>query len=187
MGVGITANGGPHSPQDTKARQRPLAQGGGLCPPRTSVGALLRAQGSLYPEKIVRRISAQSELRISGNIRNVFRPDLGNAKQKRTEREIQSWRGSCPSASMATMEQRGNSPLIYGGVQGRRRSREALSPSLPVALECRRGNDWDGDLHQQSCYRQHQLSPPLCSGVTPLLPAVTSTETWCSTLYIISR
>ena len=42
------------------------------------------------------KISAQSELRISRNIRNSFRPDLGNAKQKRTEREIQSRRGSCP-------------------------------------------------------------------------------------------
>ena len=28
--------------------------------------------------------------------------------------------------------------------------------------------DHDGDLHQQPCYRQHQLSPPLCSGVTSL-------------------
>ena len=58
------------------------------------------------------KISAQSELRISGNIRNGFRPDLGNAKQKRTEREIQSRRGSRPSAAMEAMDQRGNSPPI---------------------------------------------------------------------------
>ena len=37
---------------------------------------------------------AQSELRTSGNIRNGFRPDQGNAKQKRIERGIQSRRGS---------------------------------------------------------------------------------------------
>ena len=50
------------------------------------------------------KISAQSELRISGNIRKGFRPDLGNAKQKRTEREIQSRRGSRPSAAMEAMD-----------------------------------------------------------------------------------
>ena len=54
------------------------------------------------------KISAQSELQISRNIRNSFRPDLGNAKQKRTEREIQSRRGSGPSAAMETKDQRGN-------------------------------------------------------------------------------
>ena len=57
-------------------------------------------------------ISAQSELRISQNIRNGFRPDQKNAKQKRTEREIQSRWGSCPSAAMEAMDQRGNSPPI---------------------------------------------------------------------------
>mgnify|MGYP005829255121 CR=1 FL=1 len=36
-------------------------------------------------------------------------------------------------------------------------------------------------------HHQHQLSPPLCSGVTPLLPVVISTWTWCSTPYIISQ
>ena len=35
-------------------------------------------------------------------------------KQKRTEREIQSRRGSRPSAIMEAMDQRGNSPPIYG-------------------------------------------------------------------------
>jgi hypothetical protein len=58
------------------------------------------------------KISAQSELRISGNLRNGEGPDLENAKQKRTEREIQSRRGSCPSATMEAMDQRGNSPPI---------------------------------------------------------------------------
>ena len=42
--------------------------------------------------------------------------------------------------------------------------------SLSVAPERRRGNHRDGDLHQQLRRRQHQLSPPLCSGVTPLFP-----------------
>jgi len=96
LGVGITANGGPHPPQDTWARPRAQVHRGGLCSPRMSVGALLRAQGSLYPEKNRVKISAQSELRISRNIRNGFWSDLGNAKHKRTEREIQPRRGDNP-------------------------------------------------------------------------------------------
>ena len=45
-------------------------------------------------------------------IRHDFRPDLGYAKQKRIEREVQSRRGSRPSAAMEAMDQRGNSPPI---------------------------------------------------------------------------
>ena len=58
------------------------------------------------------KISAQSELHVSRNIRNGFRPDLRNAKLKRPEREIQSRRGAHPSAIMEAMDQRGNSPPI---------------------------------------------------------------------------
>ena len=49
----------------------------------------------------------------------------------------------------------GKPSFHLGGGQGRRRRRGAVSPSLPVAPECRWGKDRDGDLHQQSCYRQH--------------------------------
>ena len=52
----------------------------------------------------------QSELRISGNIRNSFWLEYRNAKQKITEREIQSRRGSSPPGAMVAMDQRGNSP-----------------------------------------------------------------------------
>jgi hypothetical protein len=63
-------------------------------------------------DKNLVKISVQSKLRISRNLRNREGPDLGNAKQKRTEREIQSRRGSRPSAAMEAMDQRGNSPPI---------------------------------------------------------------------------
>ncbi|KAE8809596.1 40S ribosomal protein S5-1 [Hordeum vulgare] len=46
------------------------------------------------------------------NLRNHEGPDLGSAKQKRTERDIQSQRESRPSAAMEAMEQRGDSPPI---------------------------------------------------------------------------
>ena len=47
-----------HTGHNTPGRQRPLARGGGLCPPRTSVGPLLRSQGSLYPKKSCKNLSA---------------------------------------------------------------------------------------------------------------------------------
>ena len=62
-----------------------------------------------------------------------------------------------------------------GGGQGRRRRRGLSPPRFRCRRSATGGNDRDDDLHQQSCYRQHQLSPPLCSVVTPLLPAVIST------------
>ena len=49
--------------------------------------------------------SAQSELRISGYKRNGERPDLRAQKQRETERQIQSRRGSHPSAAMEAMDQ----------------------------------------------------------------------------------
>ena len=76
------------------------------------------------------KISAQSELRISWNIRNGFWPYLGSAKQKRIEREIQSWRGSRPSTAREAMDQRGNSPPI----QGEAKENKKEGGSLPLSL-----------------------------------------------------
>ena len=56
-------------------------------------------------KKIWAKVSIQSELRISGNLRNGERAESKNAE---TERQIQSRRGSRPSHAMETMDQRGN-------------------------------------------------------------------------------
>ena len=57
-----------HNPHDTSRRApRAQARPGGLCPPRTSVGDLLK-------------ISVRSELRISWNIRNGLRPENRTVK-----------------------------------------------------------------------------------------------------------
>ena len=107
LGVGITANGGPHRPRYTRVRPRPLARGGGCSSPHMTVGVVVRAQGSLYPaKKLCKKINVirVTDLR---NIRNGFWPDLGDMKQKRIEREIQSRRGSRPSAAMETKYHRG--------------------------------------------------------------------------------
>ena len=52
---------GGHSPP---GRARGARSPSGLCSPRTLVGPLLRAQGSLYPKKNRVKISEQLELRI---------------------------------------------------------------------------------------------------------------------------
>ena len=79
---------------------------------RKAVGALLSPQESQYPDKIRVQISTQSDLRISGNIRNGERPESRTQKQRETERQIQSRRGSRPSHAMGAKDQRGNpSPI----------------------------------------------------------------------------
>ena len=86
------------------------APGGRACPGPSwpllkAVGALLLPQESQYPDKNRLQISAQSELRISGNLRNSERAQSGTQKQKETERQIQSRRGSRSSAAMEAMDQ----------------------------------------------------------------------------------
>ena len=146
-----------------------------LWPPHRSVGGALKLQGSLYPDKNRVKISAQSELRISGFLRNGETLENGNTKQKRTEREIQSRRGSRPSTAMDSMDQMGNSPPSRGEAKEEEEG-GWLSPPLSRWRRSAAGaRIIDDNLHQQSCYHQHQLSPPLCSGVTSLLPVVIST------------
>src|SRR3989337_3505863 len=92
----------------------------------------------------------------------------GTRNRRETERDLIA-EGLLPSGSHGGHGPEGKLSSSRGGGQARRRRRGALSPSLPVAPERRRGNHRDGDLHQQLRHRQHQLSPPLCSSVTPLL------------------
>ena len=73
-------------------------------PPRKAVGALLSPKEIKYPDRNCVKISAQSELRVSGNIRNGERPESGTQKQRETERQVQSRRGSRPSATMEAMD-----------------------------------------------------------------------------------
>ena len=121
------------------------------------------------------KISAQSELWISRNIRNNLRPDLGSAKQKRTEREIQSRRGSRPSAAMETMDQRGNPPPIWGGEAKVEEEGGGLSPPHFRWRRSATGATIVTAIYISNLATVNTNSPPLCSGVTPLLPAVIST------------
>jgi hypothetical protein len=76
------------------------------------------------------KISAQSELRISGNIRNAERPENRNVKQKRIEREIQSRRGSCPPGAMVAMDQRVTLLPSRGKAKQEEEEGGGLSPPL---------------------------------------------------------
>ena len=128
-----------------------------------------RKEANIWKKNHV-KISAQFELRISGNLRNGERPENRNAKQKRNRERDPISEGLPPLRRHGGHGPEGKPSSHLGGGQGRRRRRGALSPSLPVAPERRRGNHCDGDLHQQLRRRHHQLSPPLCSGVTSLFP-----------------
>ena len=55
------------------------ARPGPSWPLHKEVGAILSPQERPYPDRNCVRISAQSELRISGNLRNGERAELGNA------------------------------------------------------------------------------------------------------------
>ena len=99
------------------ARGRGVPQGGRRAPDprghpvRRLVPLFLHKNGNIQVKNRVEN-SAQSELRISGNLRNSERKESGTQKQRETERQIQSQRGSRPSTTMEAMDQRGNpSPM----------------------------------------------------------------------------
>ena len=71
-----------------------------------------RKKANFRKKKIMAKVSIQSELRISGYKRNGERAESRAQKQRETERQIQSRRGSRPSHAMEAKDQRGNpSPI----------------------------------------------------------------------------
>ena len=186
LGVGITeteARGGHNPPGRARGARRGVVG----CAHLVRRLVLYFGRKEAYIQKYHVKIPAQSELWISGNIRNGFRPDLGSAN-RREQRGRTNLGGAPPPPPPWRPWTRGGTLLPSSGeAKEEEEGGGSLSHSLPVPPECRRGKDHDRDLHQQSFYRQHQLSPPLCSDVAPLLSVVISTLTWCSTLHIISQ
>ena len=84
------------------------------------------------------KISAQSELRISGNLRNREGPDLGERETEEDRETDPASEGLSPLHSHGGHGPEGEPSSHLGGGQGRRR-RRGLSPPSPVAPECRRG------------------------------------------------
>ena len=98
----------PRGPRGRGCAPGCQARPGPSWPLRKALGALLSPQESQYPDRNRVQRTTQSELRISGNIKNGERAESGTQKQRETERQIESRRGSRPSHAMETMDQRGN-------------------------------------------------------------------------------
>ena len=141
--------------------------------------ALLRGARKLILGKNRVKISARSELWISG----IFKKWCSAAEtvpESRENREKQRRRdpiseGLPPSGSHGGQGPEGEPFSHLGEGQGRRR-RGALSPSLPVAPERRRGNHRHGDhLHQLRRHHHHHLRPSPMQRCTLSHPAVIPT------------
>ena len=142
---------------------------------RKAVGALLPPQESQYPDKNHVQISAQSELRISRNLRNGERAESESAETERDREMDPISEGLSPLPRHGGQGPEGK-PFSHLGRRSRKEKKKGpLSPSLPVAPEHRQGHHHHRNVHQQLHRRHYQLFPPLCSGVTPLLPTVIST------------
>ena len=110
-----------------------------MWPPRKAVGALLSPQESQYPDRFCVKISAQSELRISGNIRNGERQEYGSAETEGNRERDSISEGLSPLHRHGGHGPEGK-PFSHLGRRSRKKKKEgALSPSLPVAPECYRG------------------------------------------------
>ena len=104
-----------------------------------AVGALLSLQESQYPDKNHVQSTAQSELWISGNLRNGERVEPENAEIERDRETYPISEGLSPLPHHGDHGLEGK-PFSHLGRRSRKEKKEgALSPSLPVARERRRG------------------------------------------------
>ena len=127
-------------------------------------------------KKITAKVSGQSELRISIYTRNGETEPGENAEPERNREINPISEGLSPLPCHGGQGPEGK-PFSHLGRRSRKKKMKGppLSPSLPAAPERCRGHHHHRNLHQQLHRHHHQLFPPLCSGVTSLLPAVIST------------
>ena len=124
----IIANGGPQPPQDTWARQAAQARGGGLCPPHKLAGAILRAQGSLYPEKIV--LKSQRNRSYGSEYKKQFSTRSG---ERETEENIE---GDPISEGLLPLPHHGDhgpEGELSSHLRGRSRKKKKEGLSLPLS------------------------------------------------------
>ena len=90
----------------------PTRQGGAPDRRGHPIRRLFRRKKANIWKQIVLKVSIQSELLISENIRNGERAESKTQKQREIKSQIQSQMGSRPSHAMETMDQMGNpSPI----------------------------------------------------------------------------
>ena len=110
------------------------ARPGPLWPPRKAVGALFSPQESQYPDKNRVQISAQSELQISGNIRNSERSESEHRNTERDRKTDPISEGLSPLPSHGSQGQEGK-PFSHLGRRSRKKNKKgALSVSKPADL-----------------------------------------------------
>src|SRR3954470_4210014 len=106
---------------------------------------------------------------------------MARIKDVETEREKETYpisEGLSPLPRHGSQGPEGK-PFSHLGRRSRKKKKKKKKkrgtlPLLPVAAERCRGHHHHRHLNQQLHRHRHQLFPPLCSGVTSLLPAVIS-------------
>jgi hypothetical protein len=93
------------------------------------VGALLLHKNDNFWIKIASKFQRNRSYGSPGIKETVRGQKTGMRNRRETEREIQSRRESHPSAAMEAMDQRGNSPPIWG----RLRKKKKEGGSLPLS------------------------------------------------------
>ena len=121
------------------------------------------------------KVSIQSDLRISGYKRNGARAESKNEETERDREIDQISEGLSPLPRHGSQGPEGK-PFSHLGRRSRKKKKKgALPPCFRWRRNAAGGHHHHRDLHQQLHHPHHQIFPPLCSGVTSLLPAVIST------------
>ena len=152
------------------------ARPGPTWPPRKAVGALLSPQESQYPDKNRVQISAQSKLRISGNLRNDERAESGSAETEGTRERDPISEGLSPLRRHGGHGPEGELSYHLGGGHGRIRRRGlSLSPPSRWRRNAAKARIMTAIYINNLATINTDFPPPICSGVTLFLPAVIST------------
>ena len=174
LGGGININGGSWWAQPTRARQRSQAWRGGLCQPLTSVGTILRAQGSLYQEKkLCKKISAIGVT----DLREYKKRFLARSGERKTEENREGdpiSEGLSPLRRHGGHGPEGKTSSHLGGRPRKKKEGGSLPLSPGGASKSPRLRSWRWAASTILLPSTPTL-PPLCNGVRPLLPTIIST------------
>ena len=125
------------------------------------------------------KISAQSELRISGNLRNGERAESANTETERDRETDPISEGLSPLPCHGDQGLEGK-PFSHLGRRSRKKKKKgALSPSLPVASERRRGHH-----HVMTIYTNTSVIFTNIFITFPHLSTVVHSSTTRCTLYL---
>ena len=155
------------------------ARPGPSWPLRKAVGALPLRQESQYPDKNRVQISAQSELRISGNLRNGERAESGSAETERDKETDPISEGPSPLPCHGSHGPEGETLLPSREKVKEEEEEGALSPPrFPWRRNTAGGHHHHHDIHQHLRHLHqhlHHLPPIYIQRSTLPQPVVPST------------